>query len=302
MVATECPKCGATNNVADVPPEGLMTKCAKCRVAYIAKPPVEVKPAAVRQIGGLTVQPLSRGASTGGARKIEASDEAAPRTLGRSLREEKIAERLRPFRDKTYYEILRAAPGSTEEQLRRAHAYLMQKEAPAKTDPGFQAWKDLLDEAFHALSDKKLAAKYARHVADSEMSVKARAQRKKLEVDPKVDRMMRAIAANVLGEASFLNEWARSLDPEREDLSADAAFIKYRTAPAGERAEHAQHARRLIEPMADRWGADVRLKLYLVMLVSATEGPKKAKALMSKVAAEGHPLYEMAIKTLSSRL
>jgi hypothetical protein len=108
-----------------------------------------------------------------------------------------------------------------------------------------------------------------------------------------------AIARNMLGEASYLNEWARSLDPEREDLLADEAFIKYRAAPAAERAEQALKARQVIEPMAKRSRADVRLKLYVVIVISATETIKKAKTVMSEVTDKGHPLYETALKALS---
>jgi hypothetical protein len=281
----------------------MMTKCDQCRHVYIARPEPEVKAAPVRQVGGITIQPRRRDppVPTSGAHEVlsDPSGEGRAQSFGRSLREEKIADRLRPLRDKTYFEILRVSPGSTDDQLRRAHAFLMQREAPAKTDPGFQAWKDLIDEAFHALSDRKFADKYARLVADSEMSPKANAQRKNLEVDPKVHRMTLAIAKNALGEASYLNEWARSLDPEREELIADGAFIKFRTAPAAERPAQAQQARRAIEPLTERRRADDRLLLYLVVLISATETIKKAKTVMARVSDNGHPLYEMAMKSLS---
>lgn len=299
MIQTECPSCGAQTpvKVTRIPDKGVMTKCESCSHAFIVRPPKKAPPsAAPRKIGGLTIQPRSKVPPPAEAEPRRAE---APATLGGSLRAQKIAERLRLLRDKTYYQILRVAPGGPADQLGRAHQYMMQKEAPPKADPGFDAWKDLVDEAYSALSDRSFVAKYERLVRDSEMSPKARIKRKKLEVDPKVHRMTVALARNALGEATYLNEWALSLDPDRKDLAADRAFIEWRTAPAAQRSEKAERAKRVIAPLANRWFSDDRLKLYLVMLTSTTETIKKAKRIMKRVSDEGHPLYEPAKKTLS---
>lgn len=135
------------------------------------------------------------------------------------LEYEQIRARLSQYEGKTYYHILRVAPGTDLGQIERAYRFLVRRPEGGDADAaGARALKALLHEAFECLSDPERAKRYRSLVDWADKSKNAVREREALEAEPKVDRAFRSMGDGRLPDAKALLEWAKRLAPLRSDI------------------------------------------------------------------------------------
>lgn len=186
-----------------------------------------------------------------------------------------IARRLDPFEGKSYFQLLRVVPETEPAQLERAYRFLARRLQEDPTDPGSVALAGLLHEAYVFLREPHRATRYA--LAEG-------SERRAFEVEPKVERAIRALGEHRDEEARYLMRWAMRLAPDRSELGALYAAVEWLSTVPEERRFSPRPA---LSVEAHRTG-DRYVKLALA-LVQAEEGDARgARATLAALSGLDH--------------
>jgi hypothetical protein len=150
--------------------------------------------------------------------------------------------------------------------------------------------RDLIDEAYAALTHAELGPRY-RDLAERSMK-KARAlqDRCAVEAEPKVERAAIAMAEGRTGEAAYLLGWAQELDALRRDLRAHRAFLAYCRTPPEERKSVAKGLKAMLAPEVEKAPDDLRLSMYLALVHAQLEEREQAREILARTKERPHAL------------
>jgi hypothetical protein len=202
-----------------------------------------------------------------------------------------IAARLDPLLGKSYYDVLRIIPSSSKDQIERAYRFLERQ--LHDEDPGVRAFRDLIAEAYAAITGPELGPRYRELAERSMKNARALQDRCALEAEPKIERASIAMAQGRTGEAAYLLGWAQELDALRRDLRAHRAFLAYARTPPDERRDVAKGLKAMIAHELTKAPADLRLQLYLAVAHAGLGETAEARAILARTEDRPHPLREV---------
>jgi hypothetical protein len=212
------------------------------------------------------------------------------------LEYESVRARFGHYDGKTYYQILRVAPNTDQQQLERAYRFLVRRpDGGDSDDAGTRALKGLYHEAFECLSDPEMAKRYRALVEWAEKSSNAVREREAVEAEPKVDRGFRALGEGHYGEARALLEWAKKLDPLRGDVPLLIELARYLAEPGV--ADAIGIATGLVAER-QRHPEDERVKLAYAFCLAEENEDTAARALLNTLVDREHPMAKRVTSKL----
>lgn len=145
---------------------------------------------------------------------------------------ETLQSRMKPFVGLSYYELLRVTPESDAAQCDRAYRFQLRRIEEGEDGPGKEAASALIREAYGLVSDPIRVSAYADAVRKGASGL---AQRSAIEAEAKIGRAFRLLAEDRLAEVRFWLEWAKKLDPNREELQTYLRVVTASLFSAGAR-------------------------------------------------------------------
>lgn len=231
--------------------------------------------------------------SSPAARPLEPPPEKAT-----SSEYEEIRARLGQYEGKTYYQILRVAPGTDLGQIERAYRFLVRRPEGGEADASAaRALKGLFHEAFECLSDPERAKRYRALVERGETSKSAFREREVLETEAKVERAFRSMGEGRLANARALLEWAKRLSPMRTDIAVFLELLQHMEAPST--ADVLSIATTLVGER-QKSPEDPRIKLAYAYCLALDGEKGAARSIVDTVADLEHPMRKRVVSLLDS--
>ena len=169
--------------------------------------------------GGLVLHTLK-------GRRPPTAEEAfdASAGVGGSREPLKYLRTIERFEDKNYFEILRVGPETEPGQLDRAYRYLIRR-ASEGASQGVGVI-ELLEEAYHVLSDPK---------SRSEYTIASLSERREIEANGRVESAFHAIELRKWDEALMFSTWACQLVPKHTMGTALKVSLEWLSASPAQR-------------------------------------------------------------------
>ncbi len=221
---------------------------------------------------------------------------SVPKGVEHDAQKARVAAVLGGLRDKNYFEVLRLTPTSSAEQIARSFRYFSQS---GGDDDGARALRDLAVEAHHMIVHHADAAKYREYVVKSKDKPRHVRDRLMMEVAPKIERAVSAMADGRTGEADYLLDWAAELDPSRRDLRLHRAFMSFCRADDSMRDAVAKALRPMIASEALKNREDARLQLYFAAVVAELGEVSMARGIHTHTRDHEQPLAQLVARILA---
>ena len=121
----------------------------------------------------------------------------------------------------------------------------------------------LARDAESILNDSTLGPRYRECVEHAGQSPKHLAARFQIEVGPKMDHAISALAAGYIDEADIWITWAAKLDPARSDLRLHRSFLGFCRASSEHKKAVAAALREMLAEETIKAPSDICLQVYL---------------------------------------
>ncbi len=201
-----------------------------------------------------------------------------------------VRDRLLPYRDQNYYQVLRVAPGTDGTQLERAYRFMIRRLDDQPDDFATRVQKDFLTDVADALRDPDRGRRYANLVAQGESNATIDRERLGVEAEPKIERAFRAMAGDHTGAATYLLSWAEKQDSTRTDIRILFAMIDYLRTPPPIRADNTRTLERLIDDELTKRAHDWRVRLCFGLLLAEQNDARGARRNIAAAPDASHPM------------
>ena len=192
---------------------------------------------------------------------------------------------------KSYFEILRITLASKPEHVERAIRFLTKHEA--STNRADLAMAQLARDAEAIFNDSVLGPRYRECVEHAGQSPKHLSARLQMEVEPKLEHAIRALAAGYLDEADTWITWAAKLDPARGDLRLHRSFLGFCRASSEHQQAVALALREMLVEETIKAPTDMCLQVYLACVVGCLGDRNMVQSITEKEAVRAHPLSHL---------
>lgn len=201
-----------------------------------------------------------------------------------------VRDRLTPYRNQNYFQLLRVTPGTDAAQLERSYRFLLRRIEEEGEDAGTLVIRELLNDAMDVLGDPDRSKRYAALVEQAEKNPSADRERLAFEAEPKVERAFRAMAIDMTGIATYLLSWAEKQDSSRTDVPILFAMVDYLRSPPAQRGTDARALEAMIEDELMERGHDWRVRLCYGLLLAERNDVNGAKRNIESAPDETHPM------------